>query len=179
MSAAARVNAVLVAPGATAAESALCYGAAAAGAVVAATAAAGAGLPPWPVAVLAVVAFDLVGGAVVNATPAASRRFHGPAGSDRRRLAFVAGHVHPFVLALTVPGFGWAAAALTYGLVLAGAAAVVAVAPPLRRPLAHGVVALGTAGALVIAPVPAVLAWVTPVLMVKLLLGHLLPGQGT
>jgi hypothetical protein len=179
VSAAARVNAALVAPGATAAESALCYGAAAAGAVLAATGAAGAGLPPWPVAVLAVVAFDLVGGAVVNATPAASRRFHGPAGSDRRRLAFVAGHVHLFVLALTVPGFGWAAAALTYGLVLAGAVAVLAAPRPLRRPVAFAVTAVGGPAALLAAPVPAVLAWVTPVLMVKLLLGHLLPGERT
>jgi len=176
VSAGARLNAVLVAPGATAAESALCYAAAVGGGALGTVMAAGAGLPPWSVALLALVGFDLVGGAVVNATAAGSRRFHGPGRRDGHRLAFVAAHVHPFVLALAVPGYGWGAAALTYGLVVAGAVAVLAVGPPLRRPVAHAATALGVLAALVVAPVPVFMAWVAPVLMVKLLLGHLLPG---
>jgi hypothetical protein len=173
----ARVNAVLVAPAAGAAESALCYLAGGAGAALAAAAAHAAGLPWWSVAVLAFVAFDLVGGAVVNATPAAKRRFHGPGHSDAQRFAFVAAHVQPFLLALLVPGFGWAAAALAWGLAVGGAVAVLLTRPRLRRPLAFAVTAVGGVAALVAVPLPAFLAWVTPVLLVKLLLGHLLPEE--
>ena len=61
-------------------------------------------------AVIAVVAFDLFGGSVVNATAAAKRRFH-------------------------------------------------------------------SAIALTAVTVPAALAWFAPVLLIKLLLGHLLPGE--
>jgi hypothetical protein len=171
-----RVNALLVAPGASAAESALTYGTAGAGAGLATIGAVHAGLAPLSVFVLAVVAFDLIGGAVVNATAAAKQRFHRP-GRRGRLLGFVAGHVHPLVLALLVPGFGWTPGALAYGLAVAGALAVLAVDPLIRRPLAFAITVLGSAAALVIAPVPAFLAWVTPALLVKLLLGHLLPEE--
>jgi hypothetical protein len=177
VTAAGRVNAVLVAPGASTAESTLCYAAAGAAALSAAAGAHAAGLGPWSIAVLAVVAFDLVGGAVVNATPAAKVRFHGPGRSGAHRLAFVAAHVQPFLLALLVPGFGWTAAALAYGLAVGGAVAVLVAAPRLRRPLAFAVTAVGSVAALVAVPLPAFLAWVTPVLLVKLLLGHLLPEE--
>jgi hypothetical protein len=172
-----RVNAVLVAPGAGAAESALCYLTGAAGAGVAVLGAHRAGVGVLAIAVLAVVAFDLVGGVVVNATAAAGRRFHGPGRRPAHRLGFVAAHVQPFLLALVVPGFGWTAAALSYGLALGGAVAVLTATPPLRRPLAYAITALGSVAALVAAPLPAFLAWVTPVLLVKLLLGHLLPEE--
>ncbi|OZM80232.1 hypothetical protein [Pseudonocardia sp. MH-G8] len=175
----ARVNAVLVAPDADTAESALCYVAAGAGAAIAAAGAQGAGLRWWSVVVLAAVAFDLVGGAVVNATPAAKRRFHGPGRSGAHRLAFVAAHVQPFLLALLVPGFGWTAAALAYGLAVGGAVALLLTEPRLRRPLGFAVTAVGSVAALVAVPLPAFLAWVAPVLLVKLLLGHLLPEEAS
>jgi hypothetical protein len=177
MTAVERLNAVLVAPQASSAESTLCYLGAVAGAGLAAFGAHRAGLTALPTVVLSVVAFDLVGGAVVNATAAAKRRFHGPGRGRAHHLGFVAAHVQPFLLALTVPGFGWTAAALGYGLALAGAATVLAAGPPIRRPLAFAITAVGSVAALVAAPVPAFLAWVTPVLLVKLLLGHLLPEE--
>lgn len=174
-----RVTALLIAPGASAAEINLCFLAAGVGAALAAIGAAGAGLAPWSIAVLAVVAFDLVGGAVVNATTAAKRHFHRPDRGHWHQLAFVAAHVQPFLLALAVPGFGWAAAGVGYGLALAGAVAVLAASPRLRRPLAFAITALGGVTALLVAPVPAFLAWVTPVLLIKLLLGHILPEEAS
>jgi len=177
VTAAGRINAVLVAPGASVAETGVSYGAAVTGAALAAVGALRAGLDPLPAVVLAAVGFDLVGGSVVNATAAAKRRFHGAGGSDRRRFAFVAGHMHPFAIALLVPGFGWTAAALAYALSVAGAAAVLAAGPPIRRPLAFAITAVGSVAALVLAPLPAFLAWITPVLLVKLLIGHLLPEE--
>jgi hypothetical protein len=65
-------------------------------------------------------------------------------------------------LPVVVPGFGWTAAAAVYGLVVAGAVVVLAAPPELRRPVAFAATTL---------------AWFAPVLLIKLLLGHLLPGE--
>ncbi|RJL19503.1 hypothetical protein [Bailinhaonella thermotolerans] len=165
----------LVAPGATSGEVVAGFGAAAAGAVLALAIALGARLPPLSVAVVTVIAFDLYGGAVVNATRSAKRHFHRPGRTDRHRLAFVALHLHPFVLAWAVPGVSWGAAATLYGLILAGALAVTAVPGALRRPTAFAATALALTVGTSVVPFPRELAWFAPVLLIKLLLSHLLP----
>ncbi|MBL1073174.1 hypothetical protein JK358_02065 [Nocardia sp. 2] len=164
------INDRLVAPDATAAESALCYLTAAAGSTGAVLLALDAGFPGLAVAVIALVAFDLCGGAVVNSSLAAKRHFHRPGRTHWHHLGFVAVHVQPFVLALVVPGFGWGSAALVYGLALTGAVAVLGAPQRMRKPVAFAWVTLAL---LIPVGLPLALAWVTPVLMVKLLLGHL------
>jgi hypothetical protein len=172
-----RLGDQLVAPGANRGELLAVYAAAVAGSALAVVLAVDAGLPTLSSAVVAVVAFDLFGGSVANATAAAKRRFHGPGRGWRQHLGFVVVHVQPFLLALAVPGFGWAAAAAIYGLVVAGALAVLATPPGLRRPVAFGTTTFALTVALAGVTVPAALAWFAPVLLVKLLLGHLLPEE--
>ncbi|MFD9910357.1 hypothetical protein [Streptomyces sp. NPDC059063] len=165
----------LIGPGARAADRVTCYGTAAAGSVLATVLLAMDADPSWiSTTVVAVVAFDLFGGAAVNATAAAKRQFHRPGRTARHHLGFVAGHVQPFLLALAVPGFGWGAAAVVYAIVLGGAVVVTAVPGEVRRPAAFGVTVLAVAAATPVA-VPDELAWLAPVLCVKLLIGHLLP----
>ncbi|GGV69016.1 hypothetical protein GCM10010277_78920 [Streptomyces longisporoflavus] len=48
--------------------------------------------------------------AAVSATTAAKHHFHRLRRSARHHLGFVAARIQPFLLALCVPGFGWAAA---------------------------------------------------------------------
>ena len=67
---------LLIAPGATGAETALGYGAALCGSVAMIVLALHADLSVLQTAVLTLMGFDLCGGAVVNATRAAGRRFH-------------------------------------------------------------------------------------------------------
>ncbi len=167
----------LVAPRASSGELLVAYSCALAGAVLAIVLAAKAGLSTLPLVVIAVVAFDQFGGAVANATSAAKRRFHGPGSSWTRHLLFVAAHIQPFVLALVVPGFGWAAAALSYGLVVTGAVVVLVTPAAVRRPVAFAVTVLASAVALTAVTVPGALAWFAPVMLIKLLLGHLLPEE--
>lgn len=123
------------------------------------------------------MAFDQFGGAVANATPAAKRRFHGPGRTGKHHFGFVAAHIQPFALALVVPGFGWTAAAVIYGLVVAGALVVLAAPPGVRRPVAFAVTVLAAAVALTAVTVPGALAWFAPTMLIKLLLGHLLPEE--
>lgn len=147
-----------------------------AGALLAITLGLRAGLTPMSLLVVTVVALDLFGGAVVNATDAAKRRFHAPGRSGRHHLGFVAVHLHPFLMALVVPEFGWGAAAAVYGMQVAGACAVLATPGRSRRPVAFGVTVLGVALALTLLPIPTVVVWFAPIILVKLLLAHLLQG---
>lgn len=133
------------------------------------------GLPALAAVVIGIVAFDFFGGAVAAATPSAKRRYHAPGQTRGRHLAFVALHVQPFLLALFVPDLTWWSAAAVYLLTLAGAT-VTSVAPPeLRRPVAFAATVAGTAAVLLFLPLPSALTWLAPVLLVKVLLGHMLP----
>lgn len=132
----------LIAPGATRLEALVCYSSAAAGAALSTVLAARSGLSALPLAVIAVVAFDLYGGAAVNATSSAKRHFHRDGRTWRHHLGFVAIHVQPFLLALVVPGFGWWTATVIYALALVGAVVVLGVPRPVRLPVAFAVTAL-------------------------------------
>ncbi|WP_306364489.1 hypothetical protein [Nocardia sp. CC227C] len=162
----------LIAPDATRAERMLGYGAAAAGAAGAAALAVHAQFSALAIGVIAVIAFDLFGGSVVNATASAKRHFHRPGRTARHHLGFVAVHVQPFLLALVVPEFPWYSAAFVYLLALGGAIAVLAAPAAVQRPLGFAWVTLAL---LLPLDIPAVLAWLTPVLLIKLLLAHLQP----
>jgi hypothetical protein len=170
------LNDGLVAPGAARQELLLTYATAGAGTVLALVLADRAGIGVLASVVSAVVAFDLFGGAVANAVPAARRRWHGPGSSPTRHLAFVGAHVQPLLLALTSRGYGVGSAALLYGVTIVAAAVVVAAPPDLRRAVALSAATLGLGLVTVVAAPPAELAWLAPVLLVKLLLAHLLPG---
>ncbi|MFD4441895.1 hypothetical protein ACFWPK_19180 [Nocardia sp. NPDC058519] len=169
----------LIAPNATRSEATLCYSAAVTGGATAGLLAGYAGGSALVIAVVALVGFDLFGGAVVNATASAKRWFHRPGRDARHHLAFVAIHAQPFLLALVVPGFGWWTAAAIYGLVLAAAVVVTAVPHDLRTPVAFAATVFGTAITTAVLAVPTFLLWFGPVLLIKLLLAHLLPEPGT
>src|SRR5690606_8968302 len=166
----------MVGPDPSAGEVAATMASAVLGTALAASAAATAGLPALAVAVAAVVAFDFFGGAAATATAAAKRRYHGPGTTPWRRVAFAAAHVQPYLLALCVPALEWWAAALIHLLAVAGACAVAAAPPVLRPPVAFAAAVLGSAAALLYLPVPEPLGWLAPVMLIKLLLAHMLPG---
>lgn len=168
----------LIAPNATRGEAALCYSVAVAGAVTAGLLARHTGGSALVIIVVALVGFDLFGGAVVNATDSAKRWFHRPGREARHRLAFVAIHGQPFLLALTVPGFGWWAAAAIYGFVVVAAIAVTVTPPHLRTPVAFATTVFGVTLTTAVLTVPTFLLWFGPVLLIKLLLAHLLPEPG-
>ncbi|MFE2294959.1 hypothetical protein [Streptomyces sp. NPDC059452] len=174
------LDARLLAPEAERGERIVCYAGALAGAGFAVALALRAPHGPYSglsLIVIGVVAFDLFGGTVVNATRSAKRRFHRPGRTSRHHFAFVAAHVQPFVLALSVPGFGWLPAGILYVLTLGGAAVILTVPAELRRPVAFAVSALAITAASAWVAVPGALAWLAPVLVIKLLLAHLLPDE--
>ncbi|MEV0293019.1 hypothetical protein [Nocardia sp. NPDC050710] len=169
----------LIAPNATRGEVTASLSVACAGAALAFALAVHANLSMLCVAVIALVAFDMFGGAVVNATGAAKRWFHRPGRTSVHHLGFVAIHVQPFILASVVPGFGWLTAATIYAVALTGAVVVTTAPRPLRRPIAFGATAFGLMVVTSVLTVPHAVAWFAPVLLIKLLLAHLLPEEAT
>lgn len=171
------LNSFLVAPGATRGESLAAYTTAVVGAAIATALMLSSNAPPVATVVVAVLALDLFGGAVVNATHSAKLRFHGPGRSARHHLGFVAAHIQPFVLALVVPDFTWATATAVYGVAVAGATGIATAPAALRRAIAFALTALGLLVVTSLLGVPGVLAWFAPVLLIKLLLSHMLPEE--
>ncbi|MFC9898219.1 hypothetical protein ACFVMC_31405 [Nocardia sp. NPDC127579] len=172
-----RITDRLIAPDATRGEIVSGFGSATLGATTIFGLGLHAGLDLWQVVVLALVAFDMFGGAVVNATASAKRWYHRPTRTAAHHLGFVAVHIQPFVLAWAVPGFTWTAAATIYLTTLVAALVVTATPQSLRRPVAFGATAFGLTLTTTLVTVPHIAAWFAPILLVKLLLAHLLPEE--
>ncbi|MBF6168821.1 hypothetical protein IU486_29370 [Streptomyces gardneri] len=126
------------------------------------------------VVALVVVACDLVGGVLTNATNSAKRWYHRTR-SSRGRLTFVGVHVaHLAVVAFLLLGEpAWFAANT---LLLLGAALAIESAPvELRRPVAMAAYMAVLLINLIAFPVPALLDWFIPLFSLKLLICHLIP----
>ncbi|MGY0233244.1 hypothetical protein [Longispora urticae] len=143
------------------------------------------GLSWLQLTVIGVLALDLVGGVLTNATNAAKRWYHRTP-SPRGRLTFVAAHVlHLAAVAFvvlpdgtgTLPGLptgtGWFLA--NAALLLTGAVLIERAAPHLRRPVAMSAYMVAVLVNLLAFPVPAVLAWFAAFFFLKLLVCHLVP----
>lgn len=169
----------LVGPGATRAENVLVLGWTVlfTAAVVAYAVLADLGWTPLQLVVVLVLAFDIGGGVPANFTDSAKRWYHRPGQGVRQHFAFPLAHVHPFVLTLVFPGFGWTLAAAVYGYLLVAAAAVLAVPTYLRRPVAAVLGCVAILGGSYLPAVPAGLEWFVPLYFVKLLMAHLVPER--
>jgi hypothetical protein len=124
--------------------------------------------------VLALLAFDLSGGVITNATAAAKRWYHRPGQGWPQQLAFVLPHgLHLVALVGVFPDLGWLFALFSYAYLIGATLTILAVPLYLQRPVALiayvGAVLLNS----VLAP-PLALAWVLPVYFLKLLVAHLL-----
>ncbi len=126
------------------------------------------------VVALAVIACDLVGGVLTNATNSAKRWYHRTR-SARGRLTFVAVHT----LHIAVVGFlllGDPAWFVANTLLLLGSALLIEAVPAaLRRPVAMAAYMTVFLINLIALPVPALLAWFIPLFYLKLLICHLIP----
>lgn len=170
------VTDVMVGPGATRGEAALALGAGVAAALVLPLLARtdGAAWALGEAVVAAVLAFDLAGGVVVNASGPGRRHHHRSGRTERHHLGFVALHtVHVGVVAwlFAAEPIAWGAA-VSVGLLLA-TAAVRATPLHLRRGVAMLFLTAAIAAAPAVAPDVGT-GWFVPVLALKLLVCYLL-----
>lgn len=131
---------------------------------------------PTPIQTVFVVllALDLSGGIVTNATSTAKRWYHRTGQSVRQHLAFVLPHgIHLVLLVWLFPGFAWWFLPLFYGCLVGATLLLLRTPLYLQRPVAficYGCVLLLNT---IAEPIPG-LEWVVPFLFLKLLLSHLL-----
>jgi hypothetical protein len=134
----------------------------------------------WQYLLAMVVAADLFGGAVANATNSAKRQYFGPLSPDagpagrlaHRQLLFAAIHVHPFLVVGLFPGGTWLWAIVVYGGMLASVTLLDQWCPVyLQRPVAVLVLVAAVVGNALIAA-PEGWAWFIPVFAAKLVVGH-------
>ncbi|MGE2836733.1 hypothetical protein [Mycobacterium sp. SMC-4] len=124
------------------------------------------------VALLAVSAVDLWGGAWANNTVACARWYERPGQTDADHLRFALVHLHPLVLAW-VDGAGrrgWLHAGVRYGYLLT-ATVLIRRFRAHRRPLGWALTAGGIALDATLEPYPSA-RWFGPVFYLKLLAGH-------
>jgi hypothetical protein len=125
----------------------------------------------------ALLALDLVGGVLTNATNSAKRWYHRPGrGRVRARLLFVAAHVmHLAVVAFVLlpDGARWW---WTHLALLAISTALIESVPvEVKRPTAMAALVFALAVGQTVAPTEGVLSLVPALFYLKLLVGHLVP----
>jgi len=122
-----------------------------------------------------VIAFDLVGGVMTNATSTAKRWYHRPGQGWIQHLEFVSVHaLHIFLVAWLFRGGDWTYFLVYYAYLLTASVIITCVHLYLQRPVALllfvGVLLMNT---YVFIPSPG-LEWFVPVFFMKLLVSHLI-----
>ncbi len=137
----------------------------------------------WSVALL--LALDLSGGVVVNATGTAKRWYHRPGQGLWQHMAFVAVHaLHLFLVAWLFRGVDWAYFLLNYAYLLLASWLVLRAPLHLQRPTAMTLYAASLLGSFYLLPATLGMAWFLPFFYLKLLVSHLpqetpfRPGEG-
>ncbi|MEZ4770800.1 MAG: hypothetical protein R2844_20590 [Caldilineales bacterium] len=124
--------------------------------------------------VAVLLALDLVGGVVTNATTAAKRWYHRPGQGFRQHFRFVAFHLHPFLVAWLFRDGDWVFGFVIYGFLLLATLLILRTRLYLQRPLAMALVLIGLILGLTVFPPTPGMAWFVPVFYLKLLVSHLL-----
>lgn len=124
--------------------------------------------------VCALLAFDIAGGVMTNATYSAHRWYHRRGQGFAQLFGFTAIHlVHLAIVGGLYLTFDWAWIAASGGLLLAGAAIILLAPPYLQRPVAMLVYALALLISLYLLAAPAALEWFLPLFYLKLFVSHL------
>lgn len=125
--------------------------------------------------VVVLIALDLVGGVLTNATNAAKRWYHRTA-DPRPRLIFVASHLlHLSAVGVLLLHSDWSWV-ITNAVILLGSAVLIERIPAEgKRPVAMATYMVALFINLGLFPLPSSLAWIPPLFFLKLLIGHLVP----
>jgi hypothetical protein len=121
------------------------------------------------------IAFDMVGGIITNATSSAKRWYHRPGQGFKEHYSFIALHVgYLFLVAWLFRSMDWAYFGVISAILLLAAFIVLRVPLYLRRPLAFGMVVITLLiNSYGFSPTVG-LEWFVPFLFIKLIASHAL-----
>jgi hypothetical protein len=129
----------------------------------------------WQAAAAALLAFDLAGGVVTNATSTTKRWYHRIGQGFREHLTFVAVHgVHLALVAWLFRAGDWRWAIFWFSFLMATSVLILRVPLYLQRPATPSVFALGLLLSLYWDISVPGLEWFIPIFLLKLLVSHLL-----
>lgn len=129
----------------------------------------------WQVALAVLLAFDLAGGVVTNATSSAKRWYHRPEQGFWHHIAFIAVHrVHLALVAWAFRSGDWAWAVSWYAFLMLVGVLILRLPLYLQRPVAFSLFGLGLLLVLYIDRLTPGMEWFMPVFLLKLLVSHLL-----
>lgn len=134
----------------------------------------------WQALLGALIAMDVVGGVVANATNSCKRFYHAPelavdppaARFLKRGLTFDLLHVHPMLAAWLLPAGDLRAGVIWYVAAITAVTAVRTVPLYLRRPVALLLITLAFLVHGYVLPLGPALEWIVPLLFLKLVYGH-------
>ncbi len=127
------------------------------------------------VVVAAILAMDVVGGIITNATGAGKRWYHRAGQGRREHLGFVLLHIaQPLIVFFVFESVRWTFVVGGFGYLLIAAVIVLLSPLYLQRPVAGALIAAGVALSLYLFPAPMGLEWFLPLYYVKLLSSHLI-----
>jgi hypothetical protein len=137
----------------------------------------------WAVALAALVGFDVVGGAVCNATQTTKRWYARGHNSPRAKLGFVLPHLGYVALVAWLwrgtTSFDTAYFAVFSVILTTGSLAMLATPARLAAPMAFSVFLFALTAIVVSMGLTPGLEWFAPGLLLKLLVGHLVPPQAS
>jgi hypothetical protein len=171
----------LIGPGATPAENILIVTSSIAGALAAALWLWGLEFDSLRLVIGAVLGFDIIGGAICNATDTTKRWYHRPEVKWIQHIAFVLPHlIHVAIVSWLFQEsikFSWNYFSSISAYLIFATVIVLVVPNYLKRPVAAGLYLIGIAiGFYGVASTPG-LEWFIPALFLKLLTGHLVPDR--
>ena len=124
------------------------------------------------------LAFDLGGGVIANASSATKRWYHRPGQTLKDHLGFIAFHaVHLFVVAYLFRWHDWLWGSVFFGLLIGSTFILDAVPRYLQRPVATALYVLALlVNFYILLPTPG-MEWFIPVFFLKLVIGHLVQEE--
>jgi hypothetical protein len=171
----------IIGPGATPAENTLIVISCTVGAIAVASQLWSQDFDSLHIAVGSVLGFDIIGGAVCNATNTTKRWYHRPEATWIQHIAFVFPHlIHVAIVSWLFRdpvSFDWDYFGSISSYLLFAAAIVLATPIYLKRPIAAGLYLIAIAIGLYRVGSTIGVEWFIPALFLKLLIGHLVPEQ--
>jgi len=126
----------------------------------------------------AVLAFDIAGGVITNATSSAKRWYHRAGQGFKQHFGFASLHLlHLLLVSWLYMAFDVEWVLLTGGYLLVSTATILLVPQYLQRPTGLLGYACGLLIAMYLLPQPAGLEWFLPLFYLKLLVSHLLKEE--
>jgi hypothetical protein len=127
------------------------------------------------IALASLIAFDVAGGVVANATNSAKRWYHRTGQEFIQQFIFILIHgVHILIIAIFFRDMDWMYFFLTYSYLLISSAMIIRTPISLQRPVALLFYGIGLLLSIYTLPAMPGLQWFLPLLYLKLLVSHLI-----